>query len=128
MPATPSPLPRQRHLRRKLPPRPVGDGRPASRPPPDADGKWPSTGEAEALCQAADACNAAFAHLTGVADDLDLGLAAALVDCAELCATTAAFIMRGSAQADTLRGACARLARDVEQSCQGYPRDAALAD
>jgi len=83
--------------------------------------------ETRALRHAADACNAALAHYAREADDLDLGLMACLMDCAELSAATAAFVARGSDHADALRQTCADVADCVVEGCARYGRVDVLA-
>ena len=82
--------------------------------------------EAQALRLCVDACNAAFAYLTQQDEVDDPELLACIVDCAELCSTTASFIVRGSEHADDLRETCADLAKCVEESCEEYEGDEVL--
>jgi hypothetical protein len=82
--------------------------------------------EAQALRLAADACNAAFAHVTQQGEVEDPELLACIVDCVDLCTTTASFIVRGSEHADDLREVCAELAKCVEESCEEYGDDEVL--
>ena len=83
--------------------------------------------EVQGLRRAADACNAAFAYCMQDSDDVDLDLVSCIVDCAELCGTTAAFIVRGSEHADDLRKVCAGVAKCVEEACEQFPDDEAFA-
>src|SRR5688572_9921461 len=82
--------------------------------------------EAQTLRLAADACNAAFAYCTQQDELDDPELLACIVDCVDLCTTTASFIVRGSEHADDLREVCAELAKCVEESCEEYGDDEVL--
>jgi hypothetical protein len=82
--------------------------------------------EAQTLRLAADACNAAFAYCTQQDEVDDPELLACIVDCVDLCTTTASFIVRGSEHADDLREVCAELAKCVEESCEEYGDDEVL--
>lgn len=82
--------------------------------------------EAQTLRLAADACNAAFAYVTQQDEVDDPELLACIVDCVDLCTTTASFIVRGSEHADDLREVCAELAKCVEESCEEYGDDEVL--
>ena len=82
--------------------------------------------EAQSLRLAVDACNAAFAYCTQQDEIEDPELLACMVDCVDLCTTTASFIVRGSEHADDLREVCAELAKCVEESCEEYGDDEVL--
>ena len=82
--------------------------------------------EAQTLRLAVDACNAAFAYCTQQDEIEDPELLACMVDCVDLCTTTASFIVRGSEHADDLREVCAELAKCVEESCEEYGDDEVL--
>jgi hypothetical protein len=82
--------------------------------------------EAQTLRLAVDACNAAFAYCTQQDGIEDPELLACMVDCVDLCTTTASFIVRGSEHADDLREVCAELAKCVEESCEEYGDDEVL--
>ena len=49
-----------------------------------------------------------------------------LIDCAEICQTSANFMMRGSAAHKTVCGACAEICERCADSCDGIPGDAQL--
>lgn len=82
--------------------------------------------EAQTLRLAADACNAAFAYCTQQDEIEDPELLACMVDCVDLCTTTASLIVRGSEHADDLREVCAELTKCVEESCEEYGDDEVL--
>lgn len=86
-----------------------------------------ATPETEALARAADHCRAAFAYCANSARFDDLPAMQCLVDCAELCNLTAAFIARDAAYAHLLRDLCAQQANDAAGSCERHPRDEVLA-
>ena len=87
-----------------------------------------ATPETEALHRAVDHCNAAFRYCSTEASEVDdLEDLLCLVDCAEVCATTAALVTRHGQHAMALRGLCLRQCRDAAETCGKYANDEVLA-
>lgn len=50
-----------------------------------------------------------------------------LLDCAEICQTTANFMLRGSAVHATVCGTCAEICERCAESCEAFPEDSTMA-
>lgn len=88
-----------------------------------------SLAEAEALHRASNACQATFAYCATErrrVDDLQDLLC--LVDCADVCETTARVIAREGDYSDPLRDLCAQQVNDAAATCSKYAGDAMLQD
>jgi hypothetical protein len=90
-------------------------------------GMTPSTTNRSELQACIDRCNECRAAcLRTVSECLGMGGAHAapehvrlLLDCADICATSAAFMLRGSDMHAVTCGACAEVCRRCESSCRG---------
>jgi predicted TIM-barrel enzyme len=93
----------------------------------DGDAGHGVTPETEALHRAANQCHATFAYVATErrhVDDLEDLLC--LVDCAEVCTTTAGIVARKGHYAQPLRDLCAQQVQDVASTCRRFPEDEIL--
>jgi hypothetical protein len=82
--------------------------------------------DVEALNRAADHCQSAFAYCarSNIREPADL---LCLVDCAEMCRTTADFILRQGTYVQQMRDLCMQQLCDAADTCKSYPDDEVLA-
>ena len=75
------------------------------------------------------ACTMAVQHCLGEGGErADIDLVGVLLDCAELCQTSANFMLRGSPYHGLVCAACAELCRACEEACRSISGDEQLAE
>lgn len=77
-------------------------------------------------CHAACTMTAQYALGEG-GETADPGLVGVLLDCADICQTSANFMLRGSPYHGTTCAACAEICRACEEACRAFPEDEQLA-
>jgi hypothetical protein len=75
------------------------------------------------------ACTMAVQHcLSEGGEKADIDLVGVLLDCAEICQTSANFMLRGSPYHQAVCAACAELCRACEEACRSVSDDEQLAE
>jgi hypothetical protein len=93
---------------------------------PRHDGKA-SLPEVEVLHRAADHCQAAFAYCAQSDGIEDMTALLCLVDCAQMCRTTADFMLRKGAYVEEMRDLCMQQVKDAADTCKQFQGDEVLA-
>ena len=74
------------------------------------------------------ACTMTAQHAIGEGGEkADPGLVGVLLDCAEICQTSANFLLRGSPYHDSTCAAAAEVCRACEEACRSFPDDEQMA-
>jgi len=74
------------------------------------------------------ACTMTAQYVLGEGGEMaDPGVVGVLLDCAEICQTSANFMLRGSPYHGSTCAACAEICRACEDACRAFPDDEQLA-
>lgn len=74
------------------------------------------------------ACTMTAQYALGEGGEMaDPGVVGVLLDCADICQTSANFMLRGSPYHGTTCAACAEICRACEEACRAFPDDEQLA-
>lgn len=74
------------------------------------------------------ACTMTAQYALGEGGEMaDPGVVGVLLDCADICQTSANFMLRGSPYHGTTCAACAEICRACEEACRQFPDDEQLA-
>ena len=74
------------------------------------------------------ACTMTAQYALGEGGEMaDPGVVGVLLDCADVCQTSANFMLRGSPYHGTTCAACAEICRACEEACRAFPDDEQLA-